>query len=264
MSENTLTITPESAREARTKAIIKREQLGSTNPSFLFSREVGKHTYAYEVVKRLNHPAHQYGDRLGLGALITRANVPTNKDRLTMTDEENPGGIESEALALLQSLGVLEDIPTETEVIWDSSKDPEGKFERLRNFPKLEKEHLKILLLSKIENLSILMVLRNIATNKSTKHITKDLGMTGKLKESILGVLQDKKILTTKNRLEGQDKPYNDIGIDTILLDTDEARAQFFRELHDHPDISLPPQITFIPVPKPILSSLTRPSHKSR
>ncbi len=243
--------TAESTAAERQKQLLKREHLKMTNPSYLLYRELAKHLYAYGVVRRLDRPEAQFQYINGLPALIRRANYPANTDRLTATTENNPGGMEGEALALLQSLGVLDDIPLDVDAIWDYRHDPENQFHRLRNFPEAEQRLLEEKLKSKINSLSILMVLRDITTHKPLKYISGRIGECGEYSQEILELLYSSKIVTLKDISRNPELHGPHYLLEKILPTPDEARSEFFRVLHSHPDIYLPPHITFIPITKP-------------
>lgn len=244
--------TAESTAAERQKWRLKRERLRTTNPSYLLYRELAKHLYAFGVVRRLDQPESQIRYINGLPALIRRANYPANTDRLTATTENNPGGIEAEALALLQSLGVLDDIPTDFEVLWDYQRDPGNIFERLRNFPREEQRLLEEKLKSKINALSILMVLRDIATNKPSQYIAERINECGEYSQEILELLQSSEIVELKNISRHPEMHGYHYLLSNILLSPEEARSEFFKVLRTHPDLYLPPQITFIPITKPV------------
>lgn len=249
-STNKPYFTPESTAAERQKQRLKREGLSNTNPSYLLYRELVKYLYAYGVVRRLDRPETQSTYLNGLAILVMRANSPANTDRIINTSELNPGGMEGETLSLLQSLGVLDDIPIDIDVISSSSHDPEKKFDRLRHFPKDEQQKLERELESKIETLSSLVVLRDIAINKSRKLISKRIHEFGEYSQRIMAILKDKGIIeVTDNAI---DKPWGpNYLLKSIPLSPDEARTQFFKVLHEHPDIYLPPDITFVPIIEP-------------
>lgn len=249
-TDNASQINQESAAHERTKQLLKREGLKSMNPSYLLYREVVKHIYAYEVISRLDRQESQFTYINGLASLVLRANHPTNTDRLTSIGEKNPGGIEGETLTLLQSLGVLDDIPTNTDVILSSKHDPENKFERLRNFPKREQQKLEQEVVKKLESLSTLMILRDVATGKSDNFIYNErISSCGSYAQIMLEHLQELGYLSIKDVSAKPELYGHHYILDKILIDPEHARTEFFRTMHSHPDIYLPPNISLIPTP---------------